>query len=1042
MKAMITTFLGGMILLFVAQSAEGQQFAKESKAGPPARESGRNAQSVSVDAQAPATRLKALLNKNASSASVRRAQSAATNSIPARVRVSSPSGVVAAKDAGTEMIVDKESGTPLFLKEATLLRSSTAAISSGGSMTAEAYRFINDKKSLLQIESPNAEFEVSKVMQDELGMTHIKMQQVSNGVEVWGKEMIVHVGKDGFAASLTGRIASTKSIVVPASPNVAKEAAVNAALADIRQSRTMKPIPAFMQSQFGYTGPAAKQVIWFDKNQSAHLAWHVEVRNGVTEDWYYFVDAANGKILDRYNNVCTDGPTTGSGNDLNGVTRSFGTVLVSGVYYMIDASEPMFVSAESRFPDSLTGALECFDLRGHDVGTPYYYVGSTNDTWNDASTVSAHFNGITTYNFYRTTFGRNSIDDAGMSIYSFVHVTEDSLALDNAFWNGMFMCYGDGATFFKPLAGGLDVAAHEMTHGVTQHTANLVYQGQSGALNESISDVFATLVDTLNWTIGEQIIKDMSTFPSGALRDLSNPHNGGSEGSAAWQPATMSEFGNTSDDNGGVHLNSGIPNHAFYLVASSIGRHEAGQIWYRALTVYLTRSAQFLDARIATAQAASDLFGAGSNEVTVVKNSWDAVGVVEGTPPSGPPTTQLVGQDWIIAVNTDPGDPNSIYVAKPLPGASGGLSPLTTTSVLNRPAVTDTSGLIVFVDSDNDLRAISSNPSSPGETVVDTQHVWWSVAIGPGSSSLALTTKFVDTSIYYFDLNDESQNKKFKLTSPSYDGSNTSTSLYADAMSFDPTGRYLLFDVYNQVKNQSGALLGYWTINVLDVTSGQIQSIFPPLPEGVSVGDPSYSKASPTRFLFDYIDSKANRYAVMAADFNTGEIGIVGDSNGTVGYPTYAGDDKTVAYHTLTNFQSALHDAIQLMPMQSDFLSGTHSPESYVVDATFPVWFVVGSRVTAVKESPAIIKAFALENNYPNPFNPSTVISYQLAVNSHVTLRVYDILGRKVATLVDEQKQAGSYQATFNGSKFASGVYFYRMEAGSFVQTKKLVLAK
>ena len=1044
MKTPITGVIGGLVFLIGVHSADGQQLVKQLKTAVPARESIGSAQRASVDAQTPAAKLKALLGKKALPAISPRVQNTAKNSAPAanRIGLTAPSAVVAAKDEGIRMIVDKESGTPLYLKETTLPRSATTSVSSAGSATGEAYRFINDKKALLQIDSPSAEFEVSNVMQDELGMTHVKMKQTSHGIDVWGKEMIVHIGREGTAASLTGRIAPTRSAAVQVNPSITKEAAVNTVLADMRRNRPIRTLPNRMQSLLGYAGPAAKEVIWFDKDQTAHPTWHVEARNGMTEDWYYFVDATNGKILDRYNNVCSDGPTTANGTDLNGVTRSFGTVLTNSVYYMIDASEPMFVSAQTHFPDSVAGALQCFDLRNHDVGMPLYYVASLNNAWNDPATVSAHFNGITTYNFYRTTFGRNSIDDAGMSIYSIVHVTEDSTALDNAFWNGLFMCYGDGATYFKPLAGGLDVAAHEMTHGVTQHTANLLYQGQSGALNESMSDVFATLVDTLNWTIGEQIIKDLSTFPSGALRDLSNPHNGGSEGSAAWQPAIMSEFGNTDEDNGGVHLNSGIPNHAFYLVASSIGRHEAGQIWYRALTVYLTRSAQFLDARIATAEAASDLFGTGSNEVTVVKNSWDAVGVLEGTPPSGPPATHLQGQDWIIAVNTDPGDPNSIYVAKPLPGASGGLSPLTTTSVLNRPAVTDTSGLIVFVDSDNDLRAITSNPSSPQETLVDTQHVWWSVAIGPGSSSLALTTKFVDTSIYYFDLTNSANDKKFTITTPSYDGTNTNTALYADAMSFDPSGRYLLYDVFNQVTNQTGAQIGYWTINVLDVESGTIQSIFPPLPEGVSVGNPSYSKASPNRFLFDYVDSKANRYAVMAADFNTGDVGIVADSNGAIGYPTYSGDDKTVAYHTLTNFESAEHDAIQLMPMQGDYLNGTHNPESYVVDATFPVWFVVGSRVTAVEEPPVLIRDFVLENNFPNPFNPSTTIRFVLPERSRVRLSVFNALGQQVAGLVNEEMNAGTYERTWNGSNCSSGIYFYRLEAGTFVQTKKLILLK
>jgi hypothetical protein len=172
------------------------------------------------------------------------------------------------------------------------------------------------------------------------------------------------------------------------------------------------------------------------------------------------------------------------------------------------------------------GGIMGVDLQGHDLSaqSTIYFSTSTDNSWSDPSVISAHYNAAITYNYYRTVFGRNSIDDKGMTIYSIVHVTESGQPMDNAFWSSTVMCYGDGNTLFKPLAGGFDVAAHEMTHGVTQHSANLIYKDQSGALNESMSDVFASAVDSANWTIGEQVIKDFGTFPSGALRSMSDPH--------------------------------------------------------------------------------------------------------------------------------------------------------------------------------------------------------------------------------------------------------------------------------------------------------------------------------------------------------------------------------------------------------------------------------------------------------------------------------------------------------------------------------------
>ncbi len=145
--------------------------------------------------------------------------------------------------------------------------------------------------------------------------------------------------------------------------------------------------------------------------------------------------------------------------------------------------------------------------------------------------------------------------------------------MDNAFWSGTFIAYGDGAEAFDPLAEGLDVAAHEMSHGVIQHTVNLEYRNQSGALNESMADVFGVMVDRGDWRLGEDVVRSRQFFASGALRDMADPHNGVSQGRNGWQPAHMDEFRDLplSADNGGVHLNSGIPNRACFLIAEAIG---------------------------------------------------------------------------------------------------------------------------------------------------------------------------------------------------------------------------------------------------------------------------------------------------------------------------------------------------------------------------------------------------------------------------------------------------------------------------------------
>ncbi len=455
-------------------------------------------------------------------------------------------------------------------------------------------------------------------------------------------------------------------------------------------------------------GPSARTVIWYDQANVPHLVWFVEERTRLDRDWYYFVDAQTGAILHSFNNVADGAPGTGSALDLNGVSRTFGTYFAGSSYYMLDASQPMYDAVNSQIPQNPLGAIVGVDLRGNDLGaqSTIYFVMSADNTWSDRASVSAHYNAILIYNYFRTVFGRNSIDNNGMTIYSIIHATSNGQPMDNAFWSGKVMCYGDGNTKFTSLAGGFDVAAHEMTHGVTQHTANLIYENESGALNESMSDAFAASVDSANWTIGEQVIKDFTRYPAGVLRDMQDPHNGVTAGSPAWQPSTMAEFVLTTGDNGGVHVNSGIPNNAFYRVAATIGRPRASGIWYKALTSYLTSSAQFLDARIATLSAAKQMYGDSSPEVVAVTNAWDAVGVTDGTPPPPPPPSQIVGSQWVLAVNTDPADPNSIYMIKPVAPSNSDFYPLSATTVLTKPAVSDTSGVVIFVDKDYRLRGL------------------------------------------------------------------------------------------------------------------------------------------------------------------------------------------------------------------------------------------------------------------------------------------------------------------------------------------------
>jgi Zn-dependent metalloprotease len=243
-----------------------------------------------------------------------------------------------------------------------------------------------------------------------------------------------------------------------------------------------------------------------------------------------------------------------------------------------------------------------------------------------------------TYDFWEQAYRRNSIDDEGMPLRGVVHYGKD---YDNAFWDGRRMVFGDGdGHLFLRFTRSLDVIGHELAHGVTEDENGLQYQGQSGALNECCSDVFGSLVKQFkvgqtaaqaDWLIGADILgPDVQGI---ALRSMKAPGTAYDDDVLGKdpQPATMSGYVDTTEDDGGVHINSGIPNHAFYVCATALGGfawERAGRVWYEtARDRGLRSTATFADFAQLTVAVAGRLFGAGSAEETAVRRGWDAVGV-------------------------------------------------------------------------------------------------------------------------------------------------------------------------------------------------------------------------------------------------------------------------------------------------------------------------------------------------------------------------------------------------------------------------------
>lgn len=278
-----------------------------------------------------------------------------------------------------------------------------------------------------------------------------------------------------------------------------------------------------------------------------------------------------------------------------------------------------------------------YDANGRQA-LPGRIVRSEGDAKSKDRAVNEAYEGAgATYDLYLKVYGRNSIDDRGMRLDSTVHYGRN---YDNAFWNGQQMAYGDGdGELFKRFTIAIDVIGHELTHGVTQHEAGLDYQDQPGALNEAFSDVFGSLVKQYkrgqtakeaDWLIGKGLFT--RRVKGKAFRSMKEPGTAYDDDVLGKdpQPAHMKHYVKTEEDNGGVHINSGIPNRAFYEAAVRLGGRsweKAGKIWYVTLRDKLRPRSSFKDAARLTMAVARDLYGKGSLEEKAVREGWKVVGL-------------------------------------------------------------------------------------------------------------------------------------------------------------------------------------------------------------------------------------------------------------------------------------------------------------------------------------------------------------------------------------------------------------------------------
>ncbi|GAB4032868.1 M4 family metallopeptidase [Spirosoma jeollabukense] len=856
------------------------------------------------------------------------------------------------------VIRDSVTGLPIFIErkvtKATNVNSNknSGARLSAAAATLVTYKFMGQVRELLKLDNPEENFTVARTDTDDFGQMHVRLSQTHRGIPVLGSELVAHL-TDGDVALLNGRYQPIPNDLAT-TPELTLADASERALKEVRKTSTVR---SFGDNMLNLKLSEGTLCVFAEKG-TARLAYQLTVRPNMLERWECVIDAQTGDVLDKYNHTCTFvGPTPASGRDLNGVTRSFQTYQQSSnAYYMIDASRPMFNASASSMPGKPVGALWTVDARNVVGDNPKaYQITSGNNTDWSPTAISAHYNAGIVDDYYRNTFKRNGITGTGETIISLINVVDDDgKGLDNAYWNGKYIAYGNGRTL-KPLAGALDVAGHEMTHGVIQNTANLQYKSQSGAINESFADVFGVLIDRSNWTIGEEIATP-ALLPSGALRNMANPNQGGkSKDPNGYQPATMAQYDNTADDNGGVHSNSGIANFAFYKFATAVGKDKAERVYYRALTTYLVRTSQFLDLRLAVIRAAGDVYGTPGAEVTAAINAFDAVGIVEGTPttPGKQPDVPVAsGQDLLLL-----SDENTAKLYSTVVGVTPAkFDQKTALGLVHRPSVTDDGKTAYYVTTDKRIRAVNLT-GTPTETIISDETIWDNVAISKDGTKLAALTADRDGSIYVYSYAKKKW-AEFKLYNPTYsEGIQTGDVQYADSFEWDFTGETLVYDALNALQNNSGANIDYWDVGFIkvwdnktgDFATGDIEKLFSNLDEGESVGNPSYSKNSPDVIAFDYFNENDNVYYVMATDLSQGNLKSI-YRNKTLGFPSYSRLDNKLVFST----ESPSSEDISGIDLNPDKISVSGDVSVLYTGAKWPVWYIQGARTIPTKTAQTI----------------------------------------------------------------------------------------
>ncbi len=806
-----------------------------------------------------------------------------------------------------------------------------------------ARKFLQEYRHILRLNNPEEELQLRRDDVDRLGRSHLRFSQVYKKLPVWPSEVIVHLDLEGHVDVMNGSFVPTPRRMIT-SPVVSAETAVE-------QARAAIPDGAEAEAS------TPRLIIYAPGDRPPRLAWKIELTASIVSHWLVVIDAMSSITLTAFNQVM-DANVSGAGIDLFGATQPLNVWAEEGTFFMADTSKPMFDPALSPLSSSTTkGSILILDAVNQDPDDEefeFFFVTSESGiAWSPRDAVSAAFGLSETYDYFLERHGRNSLDGQRGMMIGVVRIGQD---LENAFWNGQFLGFGDA----MPFAGALDVVAHELTHAVTDHSAKLLYRNQPGALNEAFSDIFGEAVEARSFGEADWVNGGQLEEPTRSLIDPSSLEI--CPGCGRNYPVSMSEFIGPQDsflgrfegrDNGGVHINSSIINHAFYLLAEgldgAIGILDAERIFYQALVFHLTPNSQFVDARLACIQSAEELFGDGSPQALKTAEAFDAVGVVDAPPtPETTPFPSVSGPDATLFVSFLPESGESVLRRREeaLGDGPSGVAFTGAEVIQARPAVVGDGSFAVYVNAANDVCFIDTDGGSP-ECLGFSGFVS-SVAVSPDGTRVGFI--LLDPSgnpedeINVLFVDEETDaDRTFSLIAPALDGVSTNTIQQADAMDFTADKRFLVYDAFNVMTFTDGSRRGLWSIYAIDLDTNTTLTLLPPIP-GVDLAFPALSQTGDNIITFDAFDIEAGQSTVVAANLNSGDRSDIGEVIGDFGVPGYNGDDTAIIFMqddptTPTGF------SLVRQPLAPDQITPIGEPEVWLRDAGFGVIYRRGTFV-------------------------------------------------------------------------------------------------